>query len=104
MLASITASPMVFTRRTGACTTLVVIASRRTARLPSSSGGTVSPRRVKPTRSAKHTAISREPGNLPPLRSAAVMTSLWAIWRSWTVSRFVTSGPIVGDSCATVSA
>ena len=32
---------------------------------PSSSGGTSSPRRVKPTRSAKQTATSREPGSCP---------------------------------------
>ncbi len=62
--ASIAASPIVLTRRTGGSTTSPASASRRTARRPSSSGGTSSPRRVKPTRSAKHTgdlARARQP-------------------------------------------
>ena len=74
--ASIAASPIVLTRRTGGSATSLASASRRTARRPSSSGATSSPSRVKPTRSAKHTLTSREPGNCPPLRSSALTTVL----------------------------
>ena len=96
---SIAASPIVLIRRTGASITSLVSASKRTALRASSSGGTSSPSRVKPTRSAKQTAISREPASCPPLRSAALSASLWAIWRRCRVSRFVTSGPSIGESC-----
>ena len=53
---------------------------------------TSSPRRVKPTRSAKHTATSREPGSRPPLRSSALITSLCVAWRRCSASTLLTSG------------
>ena len=51
---SMAASPIVLTRRTSPRRRSAVSSTRRWATRPSSSGATCSPRRVKPTRSAKH--------------------------------------------------
>ena len=67
---SIAASPIIFTSRTGSVATSAARSPSRPATAPSSDAGTRSPRRVKPTRSAKHTAISRAPPRRPSASAA----------------------------------
>ena len=65
------ASPIVLISRTGAAVTSLASSARRPATPPSSWASTSTPRRVKPTRSAKHTVSSWASATDPASRSAA---------------------------------
>ena len=64
-----TASPTVLTSRTGGSAMSVASSAKRSASAPSSEASTLSPRRVKPIRSANATVRSAAPGSRPLARS-----------------------------------
>ena len=104
METNITASPIVFTSRTGGSATAVAISSSRPATRPSSSAGISSPRRVNSTRSAKQTVRLAVPPIAPEARSAVAITSrricssMFAC-RAWTMVG-PTSGIIASAAAA----
>ncbi len=104
VLTNITASPMVLISRTGPTATSRAASASRFASRSRSSGGTASPNRVNPTRSANATVTDRAPGSgKPSARSEALTASFAIAWRSCTNNMSEIMGPSSGTTSATSS-
>ena len=93
------ASPIVLTKRTGASATSEASSPRRAATAPSSSGGMLSPKRVKPTRSAKATVMSSLPASSPFETASRSTIARRSSSRCWMAKTWAS----VGGRCGAIS-
>jgi hypothetical protein len=94
---NITASPTVLINRTGGTDTSRARSDKRSASCTNSSGGTASPSRVNPTRSANATVTCRAPGSgTPAARSLTLTASVSIECRSCMNSIAWIIGPSLG--------
>jgi len=71
---------------------------------PISTGSSVSPSFVKPTRSAKQMVISVAPGSFPASSDDAAIAACRMRASCWTRSTYSSTGPIIGINSLDVSA